>query len=128
MTGVLLDALGFPIYEPEAPNEIRKLLLVEGILSRPARMFVTSSHWGRIAAEMRANHAEDLSQPWNLPHRDNFKRLQVGRLLVVNAETEDQEVVNTCNWIECPEDFRARAESMKVGRGGSVFYPDTTPG
>lgn len=125
--GVLLDALGMPIYKPEAPNEIRKLMLVAGLLSRPAKMFVTATKWARIAAEMREDHAADLSQPWNLPNRDNFTRLRVGRLTVINAETEDEAVVNTCNWFECPPDFRARVESMKTGRGGQKFYPDSEP-
>lgn len=127
MTGVLLDALGMPIYEPEAPNEIRKLMVVAGLLSRPATMYVTSAHWARIAAEIRANHQADLKQPWNLPHRDNFKRMKIGKLTVINSGTEDQEVCNTANWFECPPDFRARVESMKTGRGGTKFYPDSPP-
>jgi hypothetical protein len=127
MSGVLLDALGMPIYRPEEPNEIRKLMLVAGLLSRPANMYVTATRWARIAAEIRANHQADLRQPWNLPHRDNFKRMKIGRLTVINAGTEDEEVCNLANWHEVPPDFRARVESMKTGRGGTKFYPDAVP-
>lgn len=126
MPGVLLDALGCPI-NPSEQNEIRKLFLVAGLLSRPAKMFVTSAHWERIAKEVRENHAADLSHPWNLPHRSNFHSLRIGRLTVINAETEDEALVNRANWNEVPPDFRARVENLKTGRGGRVFYPDAVP-
>lgn len=127
MAGVLLDALGMPIYRPEEPNEIRKLMLVAGLLSRPARMYVTSTKWAQIAREVREEHAGDLTQPWNLPHKDNFQCLRIGRLTVINAESEDEEAVNTANWFEVPPDFRARVEGMKTGRGGQVFQADEVP-
>lgn len=126
MTGVLLDALGAPI-EPSEPNEIRKLMLVAALLSRPARMFVTSTKWAAIAREVRENHQADLEAPWNLPHKGNFKRLVLGQLTVINAETEDEEAVNTANWFEVPPDFRARVEGLNTGRGGRIFYPDALP-
>lgn len=127
MAGVLLDALGLPLYRPEAPNEIRKLMLVAGLLSRPAKMFVTSAKWQQIAKEIREEHASDLMHPWNLPHRDNFQSLRIGRLTVINAETEDEALVNAANWREVPPDFRARVESLKTGHGGRVFHPDPLP-
>ena len=79
-------------------------------------MFVTSTKWARIAAEVRQNHAADLEAPWNLPHKGNFKRLKLGKLTVITA-----------NWFEVPPDFRARVESLKTGRGGRIFYPDKLP-
>lgn len=76
-------------------------------------MFVTSLHWGRIAAEVK----DILTYPTSPPTPDNFKSLRVGHnLLVVNSGSEDQDAVNLANCMEAERvGFRWRHDHLQKG-------------
>lgn len=77
------------------------------------RYFVTSTHWGEIARELVVKYASQIP-----PSTQNFKRLKIGaNLLVLNAGTEDAEVVNHLNEAEAARvEFQARRERLVSGR------------
>lgn len=85
------------------PRFVPKLQTIAGLVS-PAltTMWVTSTNWGLIAAELEAHYLEPTD---TRPSRSNFARLKLGTLTVVNSGTEDEEV---CQLLNEPEFERAR--------------------
>ena len=70
--------------------EIAKLDRIAGIVGDvETTMFVTSSTWGRVAREL-----EILTRQ---PNPENFRRLRLRNLTIVNSTSEDQEAVNLLN-------------------------------
>lgn len=101
--------------DPRTTQYVKKIALIEGLLERPTVMYVTSSHWREIAAELDAQYMDALMDPngpvpWRV--KDEFK---IGRLTVVNACTESQREVNKKNW-ETPGamDFIAKRDALRV--------------
>ena len=77
---------------------IKQLQLIAQLVAPvPSRFFVTSAHWGMIADEIRRDYPSSLIDPLSLPTPRTFKELQIGCLRVINAGTEDNEVVNLMN-------------------------------
>jgi hypothetical protein len=72
-------------------------------------MFVTSSEWARLADEIQI-----LTKQVN---PDNFRRLRLRNLTVVNSGSEDQEAVNILNIPEARKcDFQNRRQRLISGR------------
>lgn len=72
-------------------------------------MFITSSEWAQLAREVSI-----LTKQVN---PDNFSRLKLRNLTVVNSGSEDQEA---CNLVNVPEarkcDFQNRRHRLTTGR------------
>lgn len=96
---------------------VKKLQTISGLLGdEKARMFVTSQHWGLIADEIKAQYKSSLTDENGVPTPKNFQEMVVGKnLWVINAGTEDQEVVNTMNALEVPESFAWKRENLRTG-------------
>ncbi len=75
----------------------------------PTTMFVTSSEWARLAAEVQI-----LTKKIN---PENFRRLNLRNLTVVNSCSEDQEAVNLLNVPEARKcDFQNRRARLQSGK------------
>ncbi len=75
----------------------------------PTTMFVTSHEWARLAAE--------VSVITKAANPENFRRLQIRNLTVVNSGSDDQEA---CNLLNIPEarkcDFQNRRQRLITGK------------
>jgi hypothetical protein len=72
-------------------------------------MFVTSSEWAQLAAEIQI-----LTKQAN---PDNFRRLRLRNLTVVNSGSEDQEAIDLLNVPEARKcDFQNRRQRLISGR------------
>jgi len=106
------------IYLPGHPSTtqyVKKLNLIAGLIERDTVMYVTSTHWREIAAELDAQYLDALLDPKGpIPWRvsDTFK---IGGLTVVNAGTESQAEVNRKN-ADTPGavDFIAKRDALRV--------------
>ena len=96
---------------------LRRIAALLPQVSEPVRYFVSSTRWGRIAAELSAEYAYALRDPTNLPKPDNFDSMMIGKgLLVVNSGTEDEEVVAFVNKAEAERvHFQERRETLRIG-------------
>jgi hypothetical protein len=89
---------------------VRRLWVIAGLCApTPSTMFVTATHWGQIAEELMREHGVRLSNR-------NFSVLLVGCLRVVNAGTEDKDVVDVMNEEYAPADFQAKRQALITGR------------
>ncbi len=86
--------------------------LIDPDLDPPVQVFVTSTHFARIAAEMRGY----ISGPV-VPNPSNFKELRVGNnMIVVNSGSEDQGAVNLANQMEAERaNFAYRRDNFRTG-------------
>lgn len=106
------------IYLPGDPRTtlyVKQINLIAGLIERESVMYVTADHWRKIAAELDAQYLDSLMDPaGSIPWRvsDTFK---IGRLIVVNAGTEDQRAVNRKN-ADTPGaiNFVARREALRI--------------
>jgi hypothetical protein len=83
---------------------------IAGIVGEtPVTMFVTASEWAKLAKELEAIT--------RAPNPQNFRRLVLRNLTVVNSGSEDQEA---CNLLNVPEarkcDFQNRRQRLITGR------------
>ena len=87
--------------DPRTTNYIRQFMNISGMIKAPTRMWVTSTHWGEIIAELDAQYADQLMDPTKPKPWGNTRPLQFGAsgntLTVVNSGTEDQAVCNMLN-------------------------------
>lgn len=118
---MLFNSEGLPITPANVNKEthfIKQLQTIAGLIgSTPSRMFVTSTHWGQIADEIKRQYAGSLMDPAGLPKPQNFGRLKIGALMVINAGTEDQEVVNLMNEEDARSaQFQQRRAAFQTGR------------
>lgn len=102
------------------PSPLKKWQRVSGLLGNlHCCAFVTSSEWGILATEVAALALDDGIK--TAPTPANFQQCYIGKnLLLRNAGTEDQEVVNAMNWIEIGEhfpEFDHRRRMFQTGRG-----------
>ncbi len=82
------------------------------------RMFVTSTNWAKVAAEVAATPGLQTDKWKKTPTMSNFSRLNVGTLTVVNSGTEDQDVCNALNRPEeAKTDFVYRRDHWGVRPG-----------
>lgn len=101
--------------DPRTTMYVKKIALIEGLLERDTVMYVTSTHWREIVAELDAQYLDALMDPkgpipWRV--KDEFK---IGRLTVVNAGTESQQEVNRKNWsTPGAVDFIAKRDALRV--------------
>jgi hypothetical protein len=80
-----------------------------GSIDPPITMFVTSTKWAKIAKDMEAFGKQ--------PNPDNFRRLRIRDLIVVNSQSEDQEAVNLLNTPEAQRcNFQARRQHLISGK------------
>jgi len=101
----------------EETHFIKQLQTISALIAVPSRMFVTSTHWGQIAAEIKRQYASALADPSGLPTPKNFDRLKIGMLTVINAGTEDGEVVNLMNEEDARNaQFQQRRTAFQTGR------------
>lgn len=114
---VLLDSTGVPIKDPRAPNDLRQCEIVARLLDVPAVMFVTSTRFGRIVQQMSDPESGYVFRDPVRPTPQNCDRLQFGLLTVANAKTEDEQAVETANWLVVPESFLARKRNLIAGKG-----------
>ncbi len=89
---------------------VAKFDQIAGICAEiPTTMFITSSEWARLAAEVQV-----LTKQVNPA---NFRRLILRNLTVVNSGSDDQLV---CNLLNIPEarkcDFQNRRKRLVTGR------------
>lgn len=86
--------------------------LIDPDLDPPVQMFVTSTHFARIAAEMQS-YVKGLVKP----NPSNFKELRVGNnMIVVNSGSEDQGAVNIANRMEAERaNFAYRRDNFRTG-------------
>ncbi len=89
---------------------IAELDLIAGIVGeRPTVMFVTSVKWGRIAREFELMNKD--------PKPENFSRLKIRNLTVVNAFSDDEDAVHILNTAEATAcDFANRRRRLISGR------------
>ncbi len=89
---------------------IAELDVIAGLVGeRPTIMFVTSTKWETIANE--------VSIMIKKPNPDNFRRLQLRNLTIINSCSEDQEAVNLLNVPEARAcDFQNRRQRLISGR------------
>ena len=89
---------------------IAELDLIAGLVGeRPTTMFVTSQKWAKIAKEVEVAGKR--------PNPDNFRRLKLRNLTVVNSCSEDEEAVNLLNVPEAKAcDFQNRRQRLISGR------------
>lgn len=77
---------------------IKQLQRISGLVGdTPSRMFLTASHWGQVADEIKRQYPSALANPAGLPTPANFKALKIGALTVLNSGTDDDDVVNLMN-------------------------------
>lgn len=67
------------------------IMLIAGLVDVETKMFFTSTHWGEIARAIQAAHPEVKFNP------QNFKRLFILKLELINSGSEDQDAVNLAN-------------------------------
>ncbi len=89
---------------------VAKYDLIAGICGEiPTMMFVTSSEWARLAAEVQVLRKE--------LNPANFRQLNLRNLSVVNSCSEDQEAVNLLNVPEARKcDFQNRRARLQSGK------------
>ena len=102
-------------------DHVRKWYLVSSLLGKMKHTaWVTSTEWAEIAKEVVKKYNSAVT-----PTNKNFTQMQLNsNLLVRNAGTEDQEVVNEMNRIELGDDakvFAFRRDNWKTA-SGSPFY------
>ena len=105
-------------------DHVRRWQLVSSLLGKLVHTaWVTSTEWGELAAEVKGKYASAIT-----PTNKNFTQMQINsNLLVRNAGTEDQEVVNEMNVIELGGDakvFAFRRDNWRTPNG-SPFYDKT---
>ena len=101
-------------------DHIKKWQRVSGLLGEiHAVAYVTSKEWGEIAKELVEKYESAIT-----PTNANFKQCYVGKnLLLRNAGTEDQGLVNALNYIEMEpfiEQFAWRRENLITGKNHEV--------
>ena len=110
--------------EIETTNHIPRWQRVEAILASGntplvKRAFVTSTEWAQIAMEVSAYDPIDPDKPLVKPNPANFDRLRIGKCLtVINAGTEDQDVVDAMNVFELGQDreiFNFKKTNYRTG-------------
>ena len=86
--------------------------LIAPDLDPPVTMFVTSTLWAAIYAEMLPMVEGPVK-----PNPTNFKELMVGRnMIVVNSGSEDQIAVNLANRMEAERsNFAWRRDNLRTG-------------
>ncbi len=88
--------------DPRGTKYVEQLWLIAGLLERPTKMYLTATHYGRVIAELRAQHnAPQLTAPDELKfgktaHTHDATR-RTYELAVVNSGTEDEAWVNALN-------------------------------
>lgn len=102
-------------------HELSELLRVAALIGpqpEPVIMMVTSTRFGRIAAEMNELEGVDPELPLRKATPQNCEDLMVGKhLRVVNSGTEDQETVHRVNVAEAERvNFQARRVRLQTGR------------
>ena len=85
--------------DPKTTQYVQQLNMIAGLVEVPTIMYLTSTHWGDVVAELDAQYRGMLMDPtkpapWDL-HPN--KPIKIGQLTVVNSGTEDQEVCNLLN-------------------------------
>ena len=107
--------------DPKTTKFIPQLMLIAGLIECSTIMYVTSTHWGDLIAELNAQYRDALMDPtkpapWD---GDGRRAMQFGAkfpcLTVVNSGTEDQSVCNMLN--EKPAEvanFGARRDKLRV--------------
>ncbi len=81
----------------------------------PITMFMTSTDWGHLATEVKSKQRVGVD---GNPTPDTFSELIVGSLTVVNAKTENQDLVDEANQQAARDaHFTARKEALISGRG-----------
>ena len=74
-------------------------------------MFITSTNWGLLANELATEYGDDFVVLNKRMTKQNFSRLQIGKLTVVNSGTEDQGVCDYANQEAAAKaNFRAKAD------------------
>lgn len=102
--------------DPATTNYIQTLNTIAGLLERPSRMYLTSEHWTAIIRELDAQYMDLLMDPTKPPPWNSGRPIQIGKLLVVNAGTNNQAVVNLKNQSEPGAiNFQARKERLRTG-------------
>ena len=106
------------IYKPGDPKTtrfVKQIALIAGLVEHETVMYVTSTHWSWIVAELDAQYMDALMDtngpiPWRI--KDEFK---IGRLTVVNAGTENEFEVNRKNWATPGAiDFVAKRDALRI--------------
>lgn len=91
-------------------------------------IFVTAKNWGRIIREVQVKAT--IEDPLKVPDKTiQHRPMQIMSLLVVNAGTDNQEVVNKANeWAEQRAGFREKHDAFRVKPEEKVitdaFYDD----
>ncbi len=86
--------------------------LIDPDTNPPVQMFVTSTLFAAIYAEMKALVTGPVQ-----PNPQNFKELMVGKnMLVINSGSEDQAAVNIANVMEAQRaNFAWRRDNLRTG-------------
>lgn len=108
---------------PNTTNHVQVWQRVESILAVEPQLhkvaWVTSTEWGQIAKELEGYEVTDPSKPTVKPQPMNFRQMRIGKcLLLRNAGTEDQDVVDLLNIREMGSDkviFDFRKNNLRTG-------------
>ena len=74
-------------------------------------MFITSTNWELLVNTLATEYHDDFVVLNKRMTRENFSRLQIGKLLVVTSGTEDQGVCDYANQEAAAKaNFRAKAD------------------
>lgn len=81
-------------------------ILASGGTPLVKKAFVTSTEWAQIAKEIGAHDPIDPTLPLPKPAPGNFEAMKIGKCLtVINAGTEDADVVALMNVAEMGDDY-----------------------
>jgi hypothetical protein len=97
---------------------VEKLRLIADLVHPvKTRVFLTTSNWARIAAEINLVYKDSLVMPSGKPTPKNFREMVIRSTTFINSGTDDQDV---CNLLNAPEEartpFRFREANFAVRR------------
>lgn len=104
--------------DPRFTTYLKWVELMAANLTRPTTVWVTSSTWGHIVAEIEANQDTLLADPTKPLPRNPGCGLRFGNLnalTLVNAGTDSQLEVNRRNWDTADYEFTARLKKLRTG-------------
>lgn len=101
-----------PFLAPGDPRETHLMKDLQGVSALcdfPAIMYVTTTTWAALAAELRAQYS-------STPTPANFASIRIGKLTVVNSGSDDQEACDTANKLDAEKNaVQWKRDAWRVG-------------
>ena len=107
--------------DPKTTQFVKQLNLIAGLIEASTNLYLTSTHWGDVIAELNAQYRDVLMDPtqpapWDLnPNKPMRFGAKDPHLTVINSGTDDEQVVYLLN-NEAPmvEAFGRKRDALRI--------------